>query len=101
MLRNPFDLEDSDRRHKPHEEKEEGKKQTKTTYERRGIPKGRCEVVPTSWQKLPRERRDNNDKSLKPHADVYKDATDDNDVWVGSGLFKPEDLRNDDVACDH
>ena len=58
-------------------------------------------MAPGTREEVLRERGDNDDETLKPHADVHKHAGNENDPVIGAHLLRPEDLRNDDVAGHH
>src|ERR1051326_5291864 len=92
-----FNFGDGDHRQKSNEQQEAGEKEAERADVGANIDFAWTKIAPTGGQKIAVQRNDNDDKSLKPHADVHNDRNDEHKPQRLPALFEPKHLGHDDV----
>src|SRR3954447_20189625 len=83
------------------EQQEPNEEPTKASERNPPIVKCGDIISPVRRKKVTMKRRNDNDKSLKPHSNVHKEGNHKHNRDVSSCTLKPENLRNENVASRH
>ena len=89
-----FDFGYRDGWQEPTEQQKQSCKQTKASDQHAEINPRRTIIRPTRRKVIATERRDDDYKTLEPHADVDKNANDHHQPRRRANGFEPKKLRN-------
>src|SRR5215204_874171 len=91
LLQDMLDLGQCYYRKELREKEVAGEEKTKGAHVKSNLPDGRCIVyAPGRRNIIPVQRRNDNHKTLEPHADVHNNRHEESDVDVPAHLAEPE-----------